>query len=98
MSVFAKVSDTANRLTGGVQQSVRRARLEGERRVLQRQHRAALEELGRRVVALAQAGGPADERVSPEMATIEAKEMEIEAKSSEIDALNRVEAAAEHPQ
>jgi hypothetical protein len=47
---------------------------------------------------LARAGGPADERVSPEMATIEAKEMEIEAKSSEIDALNRVEAAAEHPQ
>jgi hypothetical protein len=91
MSVFEGVGRAAGRVTEGVQHRMRRARLEGERRVLQRQHRAAFEQLGRRTHELARDGRlPADE-LAPEIARVEAKQMEIDAKSVEIDALREPE-------
>ena len=84
MSVITTVTRTAGRLAGDVQQSVRRARLEGERRLLQRQHRAALEQLGDRVIELVRAGQLPDTGIGPEIANVEAKLMEIDAKAAEI--------------
>ena len=46
MTVLDSLAKQANRLASDVQASLKRARVEGERRLLQRQHRAALEELG----------------------------------------------------
>ncbi len=85
MSAITAVTRTAGRLAGDLQQSVRRARLEGERRVLKRQHRAALEALGDRVVELVRTGALPETGIGPELATVEAKLMEIDAKSAEID-------------
>lgn len=87
MSIFTTVSRTAGRLAGDVQHSVRRARLEGERRVLQRQHRAALEALGHRVVELVRAGLLSEAEIGPQIANVESKLMEIDAKAIEMGAL-----------
>jgi hypothetical protein len=84
MSVITTVTQTAGRLAGGVQESVRRARLDGERRVLQRQHRAALEQLGVRVIELVRGGQLPDTGMGPEIANVEAKLMEIDAKAAEM--------------
>lgn len=85
------VIDTLTRRAGGLaeelQHSVRRARLEGERRMLQRQHRTTLETLGSRVYELVRAGHLPDGELAPELASVENKLMEIDAKSVEIDAL-----------
>ncbi len=85
MTVITAVTGTVGRVVGNLQQSVRRARLEGERRVLQRQHRAALEVLGGRVIDLVRAGTLTATAMGPEVATVEAKLMEIDAKSAELD-------------
>jgi hypothetical protein len=87
MSVIDRLSRRAGSLAEDLQHSVRRARLEGERRVLQRQHRATLEELGSRVYELVRAGHLPDGELGPELASVENKLMEIDAKSVEIDAL-----------
>lgn len=87
MSVIDSLTRQAGRLADDLQQGVRRARLEGERRVLQRQHRSALETLGSRVYELVRAGHLPDGELAPELATVENKLMEIDAKSIEIDAL-----------
>lgn len=87
MAVFDTLTTKASRLATDVQSSLRRARLEGERRLLQRQHRAALEELGERVYELHQEGAVSSENLVKELAVVEGKLMEIEAKVSEIDAL-----------
>mgnify|MGYP001434028848 FL=1 len=87
MSFLDSLTGQASKLATDVQQSLRRARVEGERRVLQRQHRAALEELGERAYELVRAGKlPADD-LGPQIAAVEARLMEIEAKVTEIDAL-----------
>ena len=90
MSVITTVTRTAGRLAGDVQQSVRRARLEGERRLLQRQHRAALEQLGDRVIELVRAGQLPATGIGPEIADVEAKLMEIDAKAAEILGADRM--------
>ena len=84
MSVITTVTRTAGRLVGDVRHAVRRARLEGERRVLQRQHRAALEQLGDRVIELVRAGQLPDTGIGPEIANVEARLMEIDATAAEI--------------
>ena len=91
MSKFDSVTRQAGRVAGGLQQSMRRARLEGERRVLQRQHRATLEALGRRAYELAASGRVPTGDLAPELAAVEAKLMEIDAKTVEIDALREPE-------
>ena len=87
MSVFDAVKGTAGRLAGDVQLSLRRARLEGERRVLQRQHRSALEALGARAYELTTGEGLSAGALAAEVAAVEAKLMEIDAKTAEIAAL-----------
>jgi hypothetical protein len=97
MSVFDNLTRQAGRLANDVQSSLKRARVEGERRLLQRQHRAALEELGERTYELVRTGVIAEEPVAAEMAGIESKLMELEAKVAEIDALRDGDAPTESP-
>jgi chromosome segregation ATPase len=87
MTVLDSIAKQANRLATDVQTSLKRARVEGERRLLQRQHRAALEELGERAYELVRAGALPEEPIAAEVAAVEAKLMEIEAKVAEIDEL-----------
>ena len=98
MTVLDSLAKQANRLASDVQASLKRARVEGERRLLQRQHRAALEALGERAYELVKAGRIPAEPLAPEVAAVESKLMEIEGKVGEIDALRtEEEAAAEAP-
>ena len=87
MAVLDSIAKQANRLASDVQMSLRRARVEGERRLLQRQHRAALEELGERAYELVRDGTIPGEALSTEIGAVESKLMEIEAKVAEIDSL-----------
>ena len=87
MTVLDSIAKQANRLATDVQMSLKRARVEGERRLLQRQHRAALEELGERTYELVRAGKLPEEPLATEIGAIESKLMEIEAKVAEIESL-----------
>lgn len=87
MSVIDTVTTKAGRLAGDVQMSLRRARVEGERRLLQRQHRTALEELGLRTYELVRAGDLPEGPLAAEIAAVEGKLIEIEAKVTEIDGM-----------
>ena len=87
MTVLDTIAKQANRLATDVQTSLRRARVEGERRLLQRQHRAALEELGERAYELVRSGRIPEQPLAAEVGAVEAKLMEIEAKVAEIDSL-----------
>lgn len=88
MTVFLDtIAKQANRLATDVQLSLKRARVEGERRLLQRQHRAALEELGERAYEQVRAGALPEEPISAEVAAVESKLIEIEAKVAEIESL-----------
>ena len=87
MAVLDSIAKQANRLASDVQMSLKRARVEGERRLLQRQHRAALEELGERAYELVRAGELPEEPLATEIGAVESKLMEIEAKVAEIDSL-----------
>lgn len=91
MTVLDSIAKQANRLATDVQMSLKRARVEGERRLLQRQHRTALEELGERAYEQVRAGALPEGPISAEVAAVEAKLMEIEAKVAEIDALRTEE-------
>ena len=87
MAVLDSIAKQANRLASDVQASLRRARVEGERRLLQRQHRAALEELGERTYELVRAGQIPEEPLATEIGAVESKLMEIEAKVAEVESL-----------
>ena len=87
MTVLDSIAKQANRLATDVQMSLKRARVEGERRLLQRQHRAVLEELGERAYELVRSGGLPEEPLAAEIAAVESKLMEIEAAVAEIDSL-----------
>ena len=87
MAVLDTLAKQASRLATDVQVSLKRARVEGERRLLQRQHRTALEELGERAYELVRAGAIPEDPLGPEIAAVESKLMEIEAKVAEIDGL-----------
>jgi hypothetical protein len=91
VSVLDTLAKGASRLATDVQLSLKRARLEGERRLLQRQHRVALEELGERAYELVRAGEMPEGKLGPELSAVEGKLMEIEAKVAEIDALRTEE-------
>jgi hypothetical protein len=98
MTVLDTLAKQANRLASDVQTSLKRARVEGERRLLQRQHRAALEELGERAYELVRAGQIPEAPLAAEIAAAESKLMEIEAKVAEIDSLRGEEdEAADDP-
>jgi len=87
MRVIDSLTTKAGRIAGDLQDSIRRARVEGEKRLLQRQHRAALEDLGLRVYELVKAGDMPEEAIAAEVAAVEGKLIEIEAKVSEIEEL-----------
>jgi len=91
MTVLDSIAKQANRLATDVQMSLKRARVEGERRLLQRQHRAALEELGERTYELVRSNAIPEEPLATEIAAVESKLMEIEAKVAEIDSLRSEE-------
>ena len=91
MTVLDTLAKQAGRLATDVQTSLRRARVEGERRLLQRQHRAALEELGERTYELVRSGQIEEGPLAPEIAAVESKLMEIEAKVAEVEALRAEE-------
>lgn len=87
MAVLDTLAKQANRLATDVQTSLKRARVEGERRLLQRQHRAALEELGERTYELVRSGQVPEQPLAAEVGAVESKLMEIEAKVAEIESL-----------
>jgi len=87
MTVLDSLAKQANRLATDVQMSLKRARVEGERRLLHRQHRAALEELGERAYELVRSGRLPEEPLAAEVAAVESKLMEIEAKVAEVESL-----------
>ena len=98
MTVLDSLAKQANRLASDVQTSLKRARVEGERRLLQRQHRAALEELGERTYELVKSGEMPQGPVAHEIGAVELKLMEIEAKVAEVEGLrDEEEAAADDP-
>lgn len=88
MSLLDQLTQQAGRIAGDVQESIKRARVQGERRLLERQHRAALEELGERAFALIKVGGLDGSPLSAQVAAVESAQMEIEAKDAEIAALS----------
>jgi hypothetical protein len=91
MSVVDQLARQASRLANDVQVSLKRARVEGERRLLQRQHRAALEDLGLRTYELIRAGELPEEPLASEVAAIDRKLIELEAKEREITLLQEDE-------
>ena len=93
MALFESIARQAGRLVGDVQVSVKRARLEGERRVIQRAHRNALEALGERAFDLATAGKLPDGLFASHVAAVERKLIELDSNRSEIDAVR----AADEP-
>jgi hypothetical protein len=95
MQVLDSLAKQANRLATDVQTSLKRARVEGERRLLQRQHRTALEELGERAYELVRSGALPEEPIAAEVAAVESKLMEIEAKVAEVDSLRSEEEEAQ---
>jgi hypothetical protein len=91
MSVVDQLARQASRFANDVQVSLKRARVEGERRLLQRQHRAALEDLGLRAYELIRAGELPEEPLATEVAAIDRKLIELEAKEREITQLQEDE-------
>jgi hypothetical protein len=87
MPIIATAKRRAGRIAGDVQTSVRRARLEAERRTLERRRRHALTELGRRTAELVAAGSLPDDALGPELATVNDVTMLLAAHDAEIAAL-----------
>jgi hypothetical protein len=93
MSVVDQLARQASRLANDVQVSLRRARVEGERRLLQRQHRNALEDLGLRTYDLVRAGELPEAPLASELAAVEGKLIELEAKERELARMQEEDAA-----
>ena len=85
MSIISSVTSITGRVAGDVKGSVRRARLEGERRVLERRHRIALEALGARAYALVNDGTLSADALAPEVAEVRSRLMEIDASLAALD-------------
>lgn len=87
MSILDQLTQQAGRIAEDVQQSVKRARVQGERRLLERQHRAALEELGAATYALITRGEMDSGPLAARVAAVHSAQMEIDGKDAEIAAL-----------
>jgi hypothetical protein len=87
VSVIETLKRGAGGLAGSVERSVRRARLEGELRVLQRRRDTALAHLGERTFDLIREGRLAATELAAEIADVESKLMEIDAKERQIEDL-----------
>jgi hypothetical protein len=97
VSVIDTLGKGARKLADDAQASMRRARLEGERRMVMRHHRSALEELGQRAYEAVRAGTIPEALLAPEIAAVEAKLGELESKLGEIDRLREERANDEDP-
>jgi hypothetical protein len=78
-SVSTSIAHEAGRLARDIPGAVGRARLEGERKVLERRHRHALQALGARAFALSRDGHLTAEALAPEIAEVEALLAAVEA-------------------
>ncbi len=87
MTRWDNLMRSGRRLAGDVRASVARARIEGERRLLQRQHRSAAERLGERAWELARAGDLDPTPLRAEIDDVDRLLAEIAAKVAEIDEL-----------
>lgn len=87
MSLLEKLNDGAAQVLGEVQDSVARARLEAERRVLARRHRGAVHDLGQRSYELIKSGELPGDTLAGEVAEVDTRLDDIEAVQSRIDAL-----------
>lgn len=85
MSIISSVTAVTGRVAGDVRGSVRRARLEGERRVLERRHRTSLEALGARAYDLIENGSLSAEALAPEVAEVGRRLADINAAIAEMD-------------
>jgi hypothetical protein len=79
MSLIRSTASTAWRMAGDVRGQVSRARLEGERRVTERRHRAALAALGARAYALAKEGRIPTADLADEIAEVDARSDDLQA-------------------
>lgn len=97
MATWEDLARTGRRLAGELQGSVVRARLEGEKRLLQRQHRAAAERLGERAWELTRSGELDAGPLRAEIADVDRALDEIAAKVAEIEALRDEGSAGDDP-
>jgi hypothetical protein len=88
MPTINTLSRGAGRLASEVLRSLRRARLEAERKLLQRKRGAALTRLGERVHQLVEHGGLPRSELESELGMLEAALAEISANDSAIAALH----------
>ena len=79
MSIFRSVTTTAGRVAHDVRGSVHRARIEGEKRVLERRHRHALQALGARAYALAKEDALTADALSDEIADVDLRLADVQA-------------------
>ncbi len=85
MSIINSMSSRAGRVARDIKGSVQRARLEGERRLLERRHRSALEALGSRAYALIRDGAISGDALAPEVADVENRLAAIDAAVAAMD-------------
>src|SRR5437879_5017834 len=91
MALGDALGKRATRLAGDVQRSLRRARLEGERLLLRRQHRGALGRLGERAWELVGAGRLPAGGLATELQALEDTLGQMETNRREIEALRSAE-------
>jgi len=83
MSVIRSFTSTAGRVAHDMRGSLHRARIEGQKRVLERRHRQALAALGARAYDLALEGDLTSEALAPEIAEVESRLAEVRAARAE---------------
>lgn len=76
---MTSVTGAAGRVAHDVRESMHRARVEGEKRVLERRHRRALAALGARARELARDGAIAAGALDAEIAEVDARQAEVDA-------------------
>jgi hypothetical protein len=94
MALRDALSKRTNRLAGDVQRSLRRGRLEAERRLLQRQQRGALGRLGERAYELVRAGTLPAGELGSELGALEDTLRQIDENRRQTEALRPSEEGA----
>lgn len=80
ISSISSVTSTAGRVAHDVRESMHRARVEGEKRVLERRHRRALAALGARTRELAREGDAIPvQALADEIAEVDARLADVQA-------------------
>jgi hypothetical protein len=94
MALRDGLSKRASRLAADAQRSLRRGRLEAERRLVQRQHRGALGRLGEHAYALVRAGTLPAGELGPELGALEDTLRQIDENRRQTEALRPAEEGA----